>query len=562
MRVRGRPRTACWVGLSLLACVACTEHGGARANTAGPSARPAGPPPRALRLAATGRYLVLLDGDRAVPSVRGAAVTRSFSLAPALAMRVDPAALSALAAHPWVRAIDPDEGGTGQLRQAQALVGLDAVRGAGFRGAGVTIAVIDSGVDATHPDLAGRVVDEACFCGSNCCPGGGTTQTGPGSAHDDHGHGTHVAATIASQGSVAAQGGTPDVSIVAVKVLTSNLGFCCMSDVVAALDWIAGHHPEVDVVNISLGTGPPNLYAGDCDGLNTVLGMTIDQLRAAGTLVVAAAGNNASTTAMAAPACIANAISVGAVWDGDVGEQTEYCEDATTMADQVACYSNASSTTDVLAPGGVIEASWPGGGTLAKSGTSHAAPMVSACIAALRQAAPDASADEVEAALEQTGVARIDAKNGRTYPRIDCAGALEVLAPGAGTSDDDGGSDDDAGLVPDGGSGNDAGAVDAATGTGGDAATPADAAADGADGGDAAAGAAGADAATPPDAGGNAGAPDPRDAAIPADASLHLRGGADGCNCATSSSAALHDASVPFALAALLLRRRRRRLER
>ena len=284
--------------------------------------------------------------------------------------------------------------------------------------------------------------------------------------------------------------------------------------------------------------------------------MSIDALRAEGMLVVAAAGNHASPTTMAAPACIANALSVGAVWDDDVGAQNEYCNDATTAADQVACYSNASTTTDVLAPGGVIEASSPGGGTLARSGTSHAAPMVSACIAALRQAAPEATPDAIEAALEQTGVTRVDAKNGLGYPRVDCAAALEALAPGSISSEDDAGGDDDAGAALDAGGAADGGAVDAAVSA--DAATDAATGGDGGAGGHAA-GASGRDAATPSGAAGAGGdaALDPRDAAAPDDAGARARGADDGCSC-TSAQPPTPDAAVPIAIVALALRRRRR----
>ena len=62
---------------------------------------------------------------------------------------------------------------------------------------------------------------------------------------------------------------------------------------------------------------------------------------------------------MIAPACIAKAVSVGAVWDADVGPQTIFgCTDATTQADQVTCWSNASTTTDVFAPGARIRTSY------------------------------------------------------------------------------------------------------------------------------------------------------------------------------------------------------------
>jgi subtilisin family serine protease len=440
------------------------------------------------------------------------------------------------------------------LTEAQALVGMDEVRGEGWTGAGITVALIDTGIDSSHPDLAGRVVDEACFCGTGCCPGGGIQELGAGSALDDHGHGTHVAGIVASQGGSSPLGGAPGVELVAVKVLDDNLGFCCMSDVVDALAWIATSHPEVDVVNLSLGASA--LYPGDCDALNTVLGLQVDALRAAGTLVVAASGNDGSAAGMRAPACIASAISVGAVWDADVGAQSQYCSEPTTAADQIACYSNASGTTDLLAPGGVIASAWPGGASHMQSGTSEAAPIVTACVAALRQAAPSASPDALEAVLEQTGAPRFDARNGLTYPRVDCAAALRALLP---DGDEDGGVDEDhdAGAASDASAGASAGA-----GTGGSAAGAAERDAE-AEGDAASPGGGRGGAASADDAGTrDGGARGSEDAGTVADAGGDAGGareeGAGGCACGVAESAR-GDVAVVAVMVALAIRARRRR---
>jgi hypothetical protein len=161
-----------------------------------------------------------------------------------------------------------------------------------------------------------------------------------------------VAGIAASAGSVADPGGAPDVAIVAPKVLDS-MGNGFISDTLAGLDWIAANHLDTDVVNLSLGGG---MFEGDCDSTDAgtmALADSIDDLEQNGTVVVAGSGNNRWSDFMIAPACIAKAVSVGAVWDADVGEQTIYnCTDETTQADQVTCWSNASTTTDVFAPGG------------------------------------------------------------------------------------------------------------------------------------------------------------------------------------------------------------------
>ena len=93
-----------------------------------------------------------------------------------------------------------------------------------FHGEGVPVAVLDTGIDNTHPDLFDAIVAEACFCTGCQCPNGGSSQTGPGSARDDNGHGTNVSGIINSPGRVSPVGVAPDTSIVAIKVLGPNGG--------------------------------------------------------------------------------------------------------------------------------------------------------------------------------------------------------------------------------------------------------------------------------------------------------------------------------------------------
>ena len=91
-----------------------------------------------------------------------------------------------------------------QRYTANAVVRSTDVQKMGVNGKGVTIAVIDSGIDATHPDLKSAIVDEACFCtgpdGTPCCPDGTSRQFGRGAAVDEIGHGTHMAGIIAGRG--------------------------------------------------------------------------------------------------------------------------------------------------------------------------------------------------------------------------------------------------------------------------------------------------------------------------------------------------------------------------
>jgi subtilisin family serine protease len=235
-----------------------------------------------------------------------------------------------------------------------------------------------------------------------------------------------VTGIVTGDGVVASIGGAPDAEIVAIKVLDSNNAFCCASDVIMALDWIVTDRPDVDVVNMSLGTSA--LYLGDCDAANattSAFATVINTLRADDTLSVVCSMNNGSGTRMAAPACVANAISVGAVWDANVGSQTILgCTDATTAPDKVTCFSNSNAKTDLFAPGAPITASGIGGGTVSYFGTSQAAPHVAACTAALRQKSPLTAAGALEAALESSPVSVTDVTNGLSFPRLDCEQAL------------------------------------------------------------------------------------------------------------------------------------------
>ncbi len=359
---------------------------------------------------------------------------RRFYRIPVLAGYVNARALAALLADPHVVRISLEGKIAPQLAEAVPLVNLDALHAAGQKGTGTQVAMLDTGVDLAHPDLAGVVAAERCFCDDGapgplgCCPDGQNDQSGAGAGQDDHGHGTRVAGVLTSAGVHAPVGGAPDAQLVVVKVLNAS-GSGLLSDLLAGLDWVLQFQPDVSVVNMSLGGG---LYAGDCDAADAVtmaFASAVNQLHAAGVLTVAGAGNNQSGTGMIAPACIAKAVSIGAVWDANVGSQTFFgCTDATTAANQVACWSNSSTTTDVFAPGGSMTSSLLSGTTVTLAGTSYATPIVSACVATLSGAHPAATPDEITAALMTSGVTVVDAKNGLSFPRLDCLAAEASLS--------------------------------------------------------------------------------------------------------------------------------------
>jgi hypothetical protein len=375
--------------------------------------------------------------DSVLRATAGLQVTgvHRFRLIPAVAMEVDGAALQALARHPQVASIEPDALSTPSLIESTALVGAPDVWASGYTGAGQTVAVIDTGVDRTHPFLAGRVVSEACYSttsatdgSSSVCPGGTSSATGPGAAtpcgFEGCSHGTHVAGIAAGNGS-GLSGVAPAAAIVAIQVF-SKFDDCnpCIasyvSDQIRGLERVydlAGTFP-IAAVNLSLGGGAYSSQAA-CDAANPARKAIIDTLRSAGIPTVVASGNDGLVNALSAPACISSAISVGSSTDGGVDAQPP---------DRVSDFTNSAAFLTLLAPGQWITSSVPGGSFATFAGTSMAAPHVAGAWAVLKSRTPLASLNAVLGALTNTGTPVHDPGNGLTKPRINIAAAKAALA--------------------------------------------------------------------------------------------------------------------------------------
>jgi subtilisin family serine protease len=358
-------------------------------------------------------------------------LTHRWTSLNAFAGEVTLAGLRTLMADPDVLMVDEDPIAYMDLAETAALIRVDQVRGAGTTGRGVTVAVLDTGVDTHHPDIRDGLAAEQCFCnsasGAGCCPNGTAEQSGAGAAEDDNGHGTNVTGIITSDGRVAPPGIAPDAMVVVVKVLDKT-GAGTSTGILSALDFIINKHPEVKVVNLSLGLG--NLFPGVCDSaasFTTAFASAVNTLRGRGAVFFASSGNNGSSSQIAVPACIGNAIAVGAVYKGDVGTITFGCTDATTAADRVACFSNSDSQVDVLAPGAPVTSAGIGGGVSTFVGTSQACPVAAGVAALILSAHPGLSPDAVEAAMKNTGVTVTDPKNGLSFRRIDAKAAVDSV---------------------------------------------------------------------------------------------------------------------------------------
>jgi len=349
----------------------------------------------------------------------------------AFAGDVTSAGLRALADDPDVLMVDVDPPAYADLAESAALIRADQVRGAGTTGKGVVVAVLDTGVDTHHPDIRDSLIAEQCFCtspsGAGCCPNGSAQQSGPGAAEDDQGHGTNVTGIITSDGRVAPMGIAPDAQVVVVKVLDKT-GAGTSTSILSGLDFVINQHPEVKVVNLSLGLA--NLFSGSCDSaasFTTAFAAAVNTLRGRGAVFFASSGNNGSTSQIAVPACIGNAIAVGAVYKADAGTISFGCTDATTAADRIPCFSNSDSQVDVLAPGAPVTSAGIGGGVSTFVGTSQACPVAAGVAALMLSAHPGLSPDALEAALKNTGVTVVDPRNGLSFRRIDAKGAVDAV---------------------------------------------------------------------------------------------------------------------------------------
>lgn len=229
-------------------------------------------------------------------------------------------------------------------------------------GAGVTVAVVDTGIDLTHPDLKANIV------------GSYNAISPTSSANDDNGHGTHVAGIIAGiDNSVGVIGVAPNASLLAVKVLNKR-GTGYISDIIEGIQWSVANGAKV--INMSLGS------SSDVQSFHDACAAAYSQ----GVVIVAAAGNSGpGSNTVEYPAKYAEVIAVS----------------ATDSSNTIASFSSRGPEVEIAAPGVSITSCYKGGGYATMSGTSMASPHV-AGVAALIIASGVNGPDAVRACLAQT----------------------------------------------------------------------------------------------------------------------------------------------------------------
>jgi subtilisin len=309
----------------------------------------------------------------------GGHVSHRYSLTDAVAIDVAPEDFGALTADPRVESVQADI----QVSIADAEldaswgvkhVGSEANHTAGYRGAGVKVGVIDTGINRTHVDLAPNY-DASCsydFVNNDTDP------------MDDHGHGSHVSGIIAgADNGTGVVGMAPDATICAYKVLGST-GSGSYSAILAALD--RAYTDGVKVVNLSLGSGYPG----------SVVEAAFATAHTRGITVVAAAGNASPCTSPATlppadneiyPAAFPDVIAVA----------------ATNSDDTRACFSSVGADVEIAAPGSGVVSAYMGSNTAyaSMSGTSMATPHVAGLAAVLLGCHPMTN-DQVTAVLDGT----------------------------------------------------------------------------------------------------------------------------------------------------------------
>lgn len=381
------------------------------------------------RSAALTQIRTLIDAAilRNFPAGRTAAgsAIKRFALLPSFAAEISRADLARLQADPNVIRIEVDELKKPVLNATIPLIGLPSggnSPSAEPSGYGRTVAIIDTGVQSSHPFLSPRVIAEACFVTApERCPNGSQSQTGPGAAAPASGaeHGTHVSGIAIGSyapGSPVYRGVANRANLVMVNVFGGS-DSSYTSDIIRGLEFIEnlvstnGNPYKIDAVNISIGSGRSS---GNCD--SDPEKPIIDLLRSEGVLTVAAAGNDGWRSEMSAPACISSVVSVA----------------ATNKQAGIASYTNLDSNTTLFAPGGdfdtqgCVTSSVPQSRYKAICGTSMAAPHVAAAISLLRQANPAATPSEILAALTASNMPTVtDTRTGgavtKPFLRVDTA---------------------------------------------------------------------------------------------------------------------------------------------
>lgn len=365
--------------------------------------------------------------------------------------------LEALAEGPDVLSIEKDVLRYPNLAQGIPLMNASVARSS-YSGEGLSVAICDTGIDYSHPRLG-----DGGFPNTKVI-GGYDTGDNDNDPMDLQGHGTPCAGIVAgSLGTVGdyVGGVAYNAKLYALKITRGSGDSAYDSDIIEAWEWCITHQNDdpnnpILVINLSFGGGR---YFGSCDGLRPAYAAAAGNVVAAGISLFVSAGNEGYCDSLAAPSCISNVISVGAVYDADLGQnppagwvgciangscvgtpgppcEEKYYVDNPANADQVTTYSNSASFLDLLAPSEWATTTELGGGYYDTpngfGGTSAASPYAAGAAACLQSAARAITGtfltpDQLQSTLIDTGDSITDTKVAITKPRINLGKAVAAL---------------------------------------------------------------------------------------------------------------------------------------
>lgn len=356
-----------------------------------------------------GRFRSLKEEVLTRLPMNDAILMRDYSHLPMSSARIHGiSGLNWLRARPDILAIYENSPIYYDLNESLPFINQPEVAESSFTGEGAAVAVIDTGVLYTNVAFGSCTapgLPESCRVAASIdiAPDDGQL--------DPQGHGTNVSAIVA--------GVAPGADLVVLDIFDGSSSTADL--LLGAINWVLVNHSTYNIKTVNLSLGDGSLNSTPCDKWwkNPYL-IAIEDLRDIGITVVASSGNDGYTDGIGQPACTPGVISVGAVYDADVGSRAwSVCTDTTTTADQVTCFSNSAYFLSSLAPGVLITA----GGYIA-SGTSQACPHMAGATAVLAAAQPLFSPDDIAERLITTGVPVIDYRTGYEFPRLDLAAAL------------------------------------------------------------------------------------------------------------------------------------------
>jgi len=359
--------------------------------------------------------------------------------------------LMALSASDEVAYIEKDRKVEPHLSQGMSLIHGTIPRST-YDGQGISIAIVDTGIDYTHPMLGGgdfpnsKVIGGYDFGDNNEDP------------MDCHYHGTCCAGIAAGDLAVGPGdyigGVAPAAKLYALKIVKGCEGGAYESNIAAAWDWVVSHKnddPENPILLISTSFGG-GYYTSLCDSSRPTLTSAAANAVANGISIFSSSGNDGYCEGISSPSCIGDVISVGAVYDANLGglgfrvnrescvasrhswcPQGDCCLDSTTAADQVACYSNSSSFLDLLAPSHYTYTTDLGGTYNPYfGGTSAACPYAAGAAAVLQHYARESrgyylAPAELAEIMIHSGDLLLDSKSGFSKPRVNLERSIANL---------------------------------------------------------------------------------------------------------------------------------------